>query len=570
LVLSSVTNYLFLAAEKAGRVEMATRRLRLCGLLGCVLALAFFALDRPDGVHVAQAAMSPAPDASDKKHAKPAADKVEHLPVRLGKVPELALAPRFPLNAKQVARLKAQIARLADIDSPDYGLSSTMSGDAFLPLAGQRRAGAFLLTDHRLKSSHALKTLVEAGPDALPLLLDALDDKTPTKLKVEHRGFGGTMWLANELWGNPVNPVEVRVLGLREKRRPRQAKEKHIESYAVKIGDVCMVAIGQIVGRGYQAVRYQPTACIVINSPTEDAELRGQVRAIWSSKDPARRLFDSLLLDYATVGNYKEGDSFDRWGVGSELQIAAAMRMLYYFPKETGPMIARRLRGLRVHRVGPGAGTEATADEMAAWARREVANGARTEELVRAVSWCKEPEVRDSLRSIFKRTGDVDILLAAMPALDEKLDVHLIRTRMASFLENVRKDERGAYSDGYNLLVAAEQRLGAAARQLFERYLEGAGPMRRYSVCQALQCTKDDWSIDLLGHLLDDKRPVGGYTHPASKNDRENGVKIRVCDAAAETLSRRHPRLTFEMVGTDQELDRQIRVMRELLARTRR
>ena len=46
---------------------------------------------------------------------------------------------------------------------------------------------------------------------------------------------------------------------------------------------MCFVAVGQIVGRGYAAVRYQPTACIVINSPTHDAKLRSDVRAAWVS-----------------------------------------------------------------------------------------------------------------------------------------------------------------------------------------------------------------------------------------------------------------------------------------------
>src|SRR5262249_39974099 len=156
------------------------------------------------------------------------------------------------------------------------------------------------------------------------------------------------------------------------------------------------------------------TACIVINSPTEDATIREQVRTIWSSKDPARRLFDSLLLDYATEENYKEGDSFNEWYVGSGFQVAASMRLFYYFPKQTAPLIARRLQGLRVERTGPGSGSMHTVNEMKAWKRRGVANGARTDYLVKAVSWCKDPKIRDAVRSIFERTGDVDILLAAL------------------------------------------------------------------------------------------------------------------------------------------------------------
>lgn len=230
-------------------------------------------------------------------------------PVRLGKIPEIALSPRPPLDAQKTARIKNCIAELAKIDSPDYGLSSTMSGEAFLPIAGQRQANTMVLTDHQLKSSGALRSLVEMGPQSLPFLLDALDDRTPTKLVVTHPGFGGAMFFQRELWGNPVSPVEAKVLDLPRKYVELTRADEPIRSYTVKVGDICLVAIGQIVGRAYQAVRYQPTACIIINSPIEDVQLCKQVRAIWSSKDSVKRLFDSLLLDYATQGNWEKGES---------------------------------------------------------------------------------------------------------------------------------------------------------------------------------------------------------------------------------------------------------------------
>jgi hypothetical protein len=223
---------------------------------------------------------------------------------------EVSLAPRKPVDKEEAKRITGLIAALAEIASPDVGFSSTLGGHAFSPIAGRVERGPGILGiegpgggmvpfDHKLRPAAALRSLVELGPRALPFLLDALNDRTPTRLTVKHdSGFGG-MWLANELRGNPLNPVEQRVLATRKKAK-REFPDNHLNSYTVKVGDVCLVAIGQIVGRDYQAVRYQPTACIVLNSPTEDAELCAQVRAIWSSKDPDRKLLDSLLLDYAT------------------------------------------------------------------------------------------------------------------------------------------------------------------------------------------------------------------------------------------------------------------------------
>src|SRR5206468_4252679 len=107
------------------------------------------------------------------------------------------------------------------------------------------------------------------------------------------------------------------------------------------------VAVGQIVGRPYSAVRYQPTACIYINSPVQTRYLRDAVRRVWTASNPRQALLDSLLLDYSTEGVFN-GQSLDGWDVGNELQCAAALRMLYYYPEETAPLIARRLEKLDV------------------------------------------------------------------------------------------------------------------------------------------------------------------------------------------------------------------------------
>ena len=152
------------------------------------------------------------------------------------------------------------------------------------------------------------------------------------------------MWHAAELPLNPVNPAEKAIY---KARTGKSQKENFSESYTIKVGDVCFVAIGQIVGRGYQAVRYQPTACIVLNCPAQDPKLCAQVRAIWKAKDPRANLFDSLRADYATEGIFN-GKSLDGWGWGSDFQCGAAMRLLFYFPEESATLVAGRLDKLDV------------------------------------------------------------------------------------------------------------------------------------------------------------------------------------------------------------------------------
>jgi hypothetical protein len=135
--------------------------------------------------------------------------------VRLGDIPKLKLAHPSKASAQEANEIEQLIRNLSAIDSPDFGLSGTMSGDAFLPIDGMSEAGALLFTDHQLNSSPELRRLVELGPNSLPFLLDALDDKTPTKLVMKPESSFGVMAFANELWGNPVNRSELKVLGPR-------------------------------------------------------------------------------------------------------------------------------------------------------------------------------------------------------------------------------------------------------------------------------------------------------------------------------------------------------------------
>jgi hypothetical protein len=327
--------------------------------------------------------------------------------VMLADIPKVNLSPAPKAGADE-ARIEALVATLASLENLDLGVSPTIGDRAFLPLNAWKKAGAFVLTNPRIRSSDALKRLVALGPAALPALLAHLDDPTPTKLRVDHDGRFGAMWFANELSGNPLSRPEQAVLQIHEHDEKNLFGREHVRSYVVKVGDICLVAIGQITGRGYQTVRYQPTACVVINSPTHDAELCAQVRAMWQSDDPRRRLFDSLLLDYRTQGKY-DGVSFDGWYVGSNLQVEATMRLLYYFPKESASLIAARIDRLNVSRIGPPTGEPKSDSEFDAWVKREVENGVRTDKFIAAAAWSNQPEIIASIKRMIDRTDDKEL-----------------------------------------------------------------------------------------------------------------------------------------------------------------
>ena len=447
----------------------------------------------------------------------------------------------------QQRHIRELITSLAKLDSPDFGLSATLSGTDFAPIPGQQHAGALLLTDHGLKGLSALKELVTLGPDALPSLLDSLDDQTPTKVVIKHEGVFGVMSFARELSVNPVNPVEAEI------RDEPDAKETIVHEYTIKVGDVCFVAIGQIVGRGYEAVRYQPTACVVLNSPTHDAKLCASVRAIWKSDDPRRKLFDSFCTDYATAGIFN-GDSLDGWAVGDGLQCSAALRMLFFFPKETVPLIAARLDKLNVAK-------DVGIDE---YVRRCVANGVRSEDFIRSIAWSREPAIHSALTRLFKRAGDLESLMAAMAAVD---DNELIHRRLEEEIIALPADDRGPYGDANHLLTALIRVAPDAAKAMFLRYLQSPTAERRHTVCVTLGNTNLPWDIELLLPMLSDTRTFGWtYAVAAGANDPNQArLQIRICDAAAVTLSQNHPELSFTQAGQYADLDKQIAVMKTAL-----
>jgi hypothetical protein len=324
------------------------------------------------------------------------------LNVRLGQVPTIKLAPRAPLTKEQKKEIKGLIQSIKEVESRDFGISF----DAyypdhvyFTPLPDLDSREGWPKGRYEGKPPHALQNLVEKGPDALPFLLDALEDKRPTRFKLE---IGvGIMSFGEELDGNPLNGLERRVLSKSKPRVQDEENQRRIRSYQLRVGDICFVAIGQIVGRSYHAIEafgLGSPGGYHINSPIHSEQMREQIRAVWSSQDPARKLIDSLLLDYSTQGKFN-GKSLKGWDEGSNRQVDAVVRLLYYFPKETTPLITARLRSLNVE----------AADFQDDLIKREVKNGVRTAEFIKAVCWCREPEIQKALNDIAKRTDAWEI-----------------------------------------------------------------------------------------------------------------------------------------------------------------
>jgi hypothetical protein len=105
--------------------------------------------------------------------------------------------------------------------------------------------------------------------------------------------------------------------------------EPQPDSHAITVGDLCFVAIGQIVNRNYAAARYQPTGGIIVNSPTYSKRLRDVLIADWSDStvEKHRRLL---------VEDFEKPDHEDR-------RIGAYRRLSFYYPDAVEPLVLRAL-----------------------------------------------------------------------------------------------------------------------------------------------------------------------------------------------------------------------------------
>ncbi len=255
---------------------------------------------------------------------------------------DLELGPWKPVPASTVREGEALILRLADIAHEHGGLTWSSAGGPYFEAVRPWRWG----TEHEPDDAdQAFVELVRRGPQAIPALLAHLDDTTPTKMEVEHLGGFGSMWPSTELDCNPDDAEEVRRVRSafeppegatdegdsedESEPTPRGLPETSVQRHVVTIGDVCFVILGQITNRAYQAVRGQPTACIVFNSPTHEPRLARAVRAAWEGTEVRAELARRLLVDLGSPSAGHQG--------------GAALRLAFYFPAASEGILARTL-----------------------------------------------------------------------------------------------------------------------------------------------------------------------------------------------------------------------------------
>lgn len=220
---------------------------------------------------------------------------------------------RIPAAVVKPDNTNVSVAQLIDdlvsVDAQAPGLHSTAMVRAFIADSSPEDFEAGVIGSVAPKNFPQMTELVRRGVRSLPQLIKHLDDKRPTKLIV-----GGEFFMF-AYFSEEYDP-KTRV----RRRPPGGVLEKIQGKYTVRVGDVCYALIGQIVNRDLLAIRYQPTAGLVVNSPVEAPVLIRQVKRDWGDTNASEHM--ASLLEDARAGH-------DLWEYGSALR-----RLQFYYPDE--------------------------------------------------------------------------------------------------------------------------------------------------------------------------------------------------------------------------------------------
>ena len=456
---------------------------------------------------------------------------------------------------------EALINKLTEVSELGYGYSAMFSGSQFLPQADADEVHTLVLGSQRPTKSSTLEAIVRQGIIAVPSLLKHLDDDRKTQIQP----VKGMMWMsfADEYDFNrrvrKQSPEGVNLQTLGQKPSPHQ----------ITVGDLCYVALGQILNRSFNATRYQPTGGVVVSSPTESKRLCAVVREDWQGLTEEKHR-QSLIQDFLTP------DSEDR-------RIGAYRRLALYYPQSVEGLVLKQLSEPKwavtektrfiealVHddskRIGDAvkqAFLQTPQDDyfspacLRCLASRGYASFlvAQLEaiepdavepdrlhlEYLRAISTSKERAVREKMLDILKRARNADYFMAALGGV-EPPEGDMVLVLAKKLLDGLPEDTK----QGLNMLQMIGQRYPGSAVRIYQDFLKSGSARRAETMCRVLWYG-NPLSKQILAPLLDDKRELKGFSIP-----------MRVCDRAATAISQTTDRIRFDSEWTVTQKDEAI------------
>jgi hypothetical protein len=211
--------------------------------------------------------------------------------------PPLVVAP------VQQTRIEGLIDQLQEVDGQGPGFSIWYSGSGFIG-TGRWRADTGVLFRPPVQESDPLVELVRAGLDALPQLLEHVFDSRLTKLTLNRENTAMNRMFEHRFpWLPLTDPAPEW-----ESEPSHFLDGDSFDEHTVCIGDLCYVAIGQIVHRNYDAIWYVPSGNTFASSPVKEPRLADEVVRRWTGLTPAahcQSLIDDIWIN-------RQGSAFEQ------------------------------------------------------------------------------------------------------------------------------------------------------------------------------------------------------------------------------------------------------------------
>lgn len=245
------------------------------------------------------------------------------------------LSVSAPTSAKKNyshATVEQLIDDLTQIDSQSTALNSAAIYEGFIAGKNQESFEDGVLGVTMPKIPAQMRELVRRGPQSLPDIIKHIEDARPTKLRVGNDDSATSLHEVGVdvfMFSYFSDEYDPRLPQWRDKPRLRPMEKNFQGQYTIKVGDVCYVLIGQIVNRHLFAVRYQPSAGLVVNSPIEAPTLAEDVRRDWGNGDP-ETLKVSLLADSRGTNRPKQ---MSHAGFAHRFTEPGLERLRLYFPE---------------------------------------------------------------------------------------------------------------------------------------------------------------------------------------------------------------------------------------------
>lgn len=222
--------------------------------------------------------------------------------------------------------IEVLIDKLQEESNESIGLHSLAWAEGFMALDEEPQFRGGVIGTAKPVTSITMRALVQQGVRAIPLLLRHLSDDRPTKLTLSKGTFPEIRWFGDE-YDSRYKDITKQPASVNSKEDYRTRRK--VAEYTFRVGDLCFVALGQIVNRNLSGTRYQPSCCLVINSPVATPTLALAAKQDWASLSTEEH---KNLLKQDCLSKYPYATS------------AAIQRLLFYYPQEGEAMVLKLLR----------------------------------------------------------------------------------------------------------------------------------------------------------------------------------------------------------------------------------